>query len=143
VGVGAASAVQGVFFLIDPATLKPHEDVDMDRVRALAEEIRAAGAFYPPVLVDDASRVILDGHHRWHASTLLALSLLPCYAVDYRNDPAIRVISRRSEIAITKDDVITMGTSGRVYPYKTTRHVYDLPEAIEPVLLEELLASKP
>jgi hypothetical protein len=131
--------VQGVFRLIEPRTLKPHEDVDMDRVRALAEEIRLSGAFYPPVLIDGASRVILDGHHRWHASTLLALAWLPCYAVDYRNDPAIRVISRRSEIAIAKDDVIAMGLSGRSYPYKTTRHVYDLPEAIEPVPLERLL----
>ena len=131
--------MQGVFRLIEPRTLKPHEDVDMDRVRALAEEIRLSGAFYPPVLIDGASRVILDGHHRWHASTLLALAWLPCYAVDYRNDPAIRVISRRSEIAIAKDDVIAMGLSGRSYPYKTTRHVYDLPEAIEPVPLERLL----
>lgn len=111
----------------------------MERVRALAEEIRLAGTFYPPVLVDEASRVILDGHHRWHASTLLALAWLPCYEVDYRNDPAIRVISRRSEIAITKEDVIAMGLSGKSYPYKTTRHVYDLPEAIEPVPLERLL----
>lgn len=131
--------MQGVFLLIEPGALKPHEDVDADRVRALAEEIRAAGAFYPPVLIDRVTRVILDGHHRWHASTLLALVRLPCYGVDYRNDPAIRVISRRSEIAITKDDVIAMGTGGRVYPYKTTRHVYDLPESLEPVPLGQLL----
>ncbi len=111
----------------------------MDRVRALADEIRLAGSFYPPVLVDDATRVILDGHHRWHASSLLGLTLLPCYTVDYRNDSAIRVISRRSEIAVTKDDVIAMARSGRTYPYKTTRHVYDLPEAIEPVPLDDLL----
>jgi hypothetical protein len=112
----------------------------MDRVRALAQEIRAAGAFYPPVLVDDATRVILDGHHRWHASSLLGLAVLPCYAVDYRGDAAIRVISRRTEIAVTKDDVIAMGLSGRTYPYKTTRHVYDLPEAVEPVALARLTA---
>lgn len=80
--IGTAPAVQGVFRLIEPGTLKPHEDVDMDRVRALAEEIRLSGAFYPPVLIDETSRVILDGHHRWHASTLLALAWLPCYAVD-------------------------------------------------------------
>lgn len=111
----------------------------MDRVRALAQEIRLSDAFYPPVLIDEASRVILDGHHRWHASALLALVWLPCYAVDYPNDPAIRVLSRRSEIAITKDDVVAMGLSGRIYPYKTTRHVYDLPESIAPVSLERLL----
>lgn len=111
----------------------------MDRVRSLAEEIRLAESFYPPVLIDDATRVILDGHHRWHASALLGLVLLPCYAVDYLHDPAIRVISRRTEVAITKDDVVAMGVSGRTYPYKTTRHVYDLPEALEPVPLQRLL----
>ena len=111
----------------------------MDRVRSLAEEIRLAASFYPPVLIDEATRVILDGHHRWTASSLLGLTLLPCYAVDYQSDPAIRVISRRTEIAITKDDVIAMGLSGRTYPYKTTRHVYDLPEALEPIPLDQLL----
>lgn len=111
----------------------------MDRVRALAEEIRLAESFYPPVLIDDATRVILDGHHRWHASALLGLAVLPCYAVDYLHDPAIRVISRRTEIAIAKADVVAMGLSGRTYPYKTTRHVYDLPEALEPVRLDQLL----
>lgn len=131
--------MQGTFQLIEPGALKAHEDVDMERVQALAEEIRAAGSFYPPVLVDQATRVILDGHHRWHASALLGLKRLPCYAVDYSHDPAIRVISRRTEIAITKGDVIAMGLSGRTYPYKTTRHVYDLPEALEPVPLEHLL----
>jgi hypothetical protein len=125
--------------LLEPSVLRPHEDVDTDRVRALAEEIRLARSFYPPVLVDDATRVILDGHHRWHASALLGLAMLPCYAVDYRHDTAIRVISRRSEIAITKEDVLAMGLSGRTYPYKTTRHVYDLPEAIEPVPLDQLV----
>jgi hypothetical protein len=134
--------VQGTFQLIEPGALNAHEDVDMDRVRALAEEIRAAGSFYPPVLVDQTTRVILDGHHRWHASALLGLKVLPCYAVDYAHDPAIRVISRRTEIAVTKDDVIAMGLSGRTYPYKTTRHVYDLPEALEPVPLERLLRPR-
>ncbi len=131
--------MQGTFRLIEPGALRPHEDVDADRVRALAAEIRSAANFYPPVLVDEASLVILDGHHRWTASSLLGLTLLPCYAVDYANDPSIRVISRRTEIAITKADVVAMGLSGRTYPYKTTRHVYDLPESIEPVALDTLM----
>ena len=134
--------MQGTFRLIEPGALRPHEDVDMDRVRSLAEEIRLAESFYPPVLVDEATLVILDGHHRWHASGLLGLTVLPCYAVAYLHEPSIRVISRRTEIAITKLDVVAMGLSGRTYPYKTTRHVYDLPEALEPVPLTAL-ASHP
>ena len=131
--------MHGTFQLIEPALLRPHEDVDTDRVRALAEEIRLAGFFYPPVFIDAETRVILDGHHRWNAANLLGLVKLPVYAVDYLNDPTIRVISRRTEIGISKQDVIAMGLSGRTYPYKTTRHVYDLPEALEPVPLDELV----
>ncbi len=130
--------MQGTFRLIEPGALRPHEDVDEERVRSLADEIRAAGSFYPPVLIDDATRVILDGHHRWRASALLELAAIPCYAVDYLHDPAIRVITRREEIAVTKDEVLAMALGGRTYPYKTTRHVYDLPEALEPVALDRL-----
>ncbi len=111
----------------------------MERVRALAQEIRSAGSFYPPVLIDDTTRVILDGHHRWHASSVLGLARLPCYAVDYLHEDAIRVITRRTEIAVSKNDVIAMALGGRIYPYKTTRHVYDLPESLEPVPLDRLL----
>jgi ParB-like chromosome segregation protein Spo0J len=130
--------VQGALKLLKPEELLPHEDVDPARVTHLADEIRAAGAFYPPVLVDDVTRVILDGHHRWRASAALGLSVLPCYCVDYLNDPVIRVMSRRPEIAVTKAGVVATALAGRVYPEKTTRHMYDLPEFLEPVPLDQL-----
>lgn len=130
--------MQGEVKLLRPAELRPHEDVDPERLAALVEEIRAAGAFYPPVLVDDATRVILDGHHRWRASAALGLRTLPCYCVDYLGDPVIRVMSRRPELEISKQSVIDTALAGRVYPIKTTRHMYDLPETLEPVPLDRL-----
>jgi ParB-like chromosome segregation protein Spo0J len=131
--------VLGEFELIAPRQLVPHEEVDAERVERLADEIRNAGTFYPPVLVDRATRVILDGHHRWHASSRLGLALLPCYTVSYFDDPTIRVMSRRPEIDVTKHSVIDTALAGRIYPHKTTRHMYDLPEWIEPVALDRLL----
>ncbi|HEU4364945.1 MAG TPA: ParB N-terminal domain-containing protein [Candidatus Krumholzibacteria bacterium] len=133
--------MQGDLRLLRPGDLRPHEDVDPERVTLLADEIRTAGAFYPPVLVDDATRVILDGHHRWRASTALGLGLLPCYCVDYMNDVVVRVISRRPEITVTKADVIAMALAGRVYPQKTTRHMYDLPETLGPIPLRRLAGA--
>lgn len=130
--------MQGEFELIAPALLRPHEDIDTERLERLIAEINNAGTFYPPVLVDRRSQVILDGHHRWRASTRLALAVLPCYVVDYFGDPTIRVISRRPDIAVTKQSVIDMALSGKTYPRKTTRHAYDLPEWIEPVPLSRL-----
>jgi ParB-like chromosome segregation protein Spo0J len=133
--------VQGELRLLRPDELRPHEDVDPERVASLVLEIRAAGTFYPPVLVDDATRVILDGHHRWRASSALGLRVLPCYCVDYLHDVVIRVMSRRPEITVSKADVIATALAGRVYPIKTTRHMYDLPESLEPVALDGLAGA--
>jgi hypothetical protein len=132
--------VQGELKFLAPRELLPHEEVDPERVRGLVEEIRRAGAFYPPILVDDRTRVILDGHHRWHAASTMGLQRLPCYCVDYRSDVVVRVMSRRAEIVVTKDDVVATATAGRLFPRKTTRHMYDLPEWVEPVPLARLLA---
>ena len=128
----------GEFELIAPAKLRPHEDVDSERLDRLVEEIRSAGSFYPPVLVDRKTSVILDGHHRWRASARLGFIAVPCYAVDYLADPTIHVISRRPDIEVTKQSVLDIALAGRTYPKKTTRHTYDLPESIEPVPLERL-----
>jgi len=130
--------VEGKFELIAPAQLRPHEDIDEERLDRLVEEIRGAGTFYPPVLIDCGSRVILDGHHRWHASIRLGLRVLPCYVVAYFDDPTIRVMSRRDDIEVTKQSVVDTALSDRTYPKRTTRHMYDLPEWIEPVPLERL-----
>ena len=124
--------------LIAPALLQPHEEIDAERLVRLVEEIGRAGTFYPPLLIDKKSRVILDGHHRWRASARLGFALVPCYSVDYLQDPTIRVMSRRPDIEVTKQSVLDMALSGRTYPKKTTRHMYDLPESIEPVPLERL-----
>jgi len=130
--------VHGELKLIAPADLRPHEDVDADRLAKVVDEIREAGVFYPPVLVDGKTRVILDGHHRWRAASELGVRMLPCYCVDYLNDDTIRVFSRRPDIEVTKADILEMARRGAVYPVKTTRHAYDLPEAIGPVALDAL-----
>lgn len=130
----------GEFELIAPALLRPHEDIDEERLESLVAEITGAGVFYPPVLVDRKTRVILDGHHRWNVSIRLGFVVLPCYSVDYLDDPAIRVMSRRADVEVTKQSVLDIALAGRTYPKKTTRHMYDLPEWIEPVPLDRLLA---
>jgi hypothetical protein len=130
--------VEGVLKLLPPADLVPHEEVDPARLAALVEELRASGMFYPPVLVDETTRVILDGHHRWRASTQLGLRFLPCWCVNYLGNSIIRVMSRRPGYDVTKHDVLSMATSGRLYPIKTTRHMYDLPEELEPVPFDRL-----
>jgi L-serine kinase (ADP) len=130
--------VDGELKLIAPGDLRPHEDVDPERVALLVDEMRAADVFYPPILIDDATGVILDGHHRWRASIELGLRVLPCYCVDYLHDDLVRIMSRRDDVAVDKPGVIATALRGAVYPRKTTRHMYDLPETIEPIPLARL-----
>jgi ParB-like chromosome segregation protein Spo0J len=133
--------VQGEFELVAPRDLKPHEEIDPARLDRLVDEIQRSGQFYPPVLIDRDTRVILDGHHRWNAAARLGLERLPCYSVRYLDDPVIRVMSRRPGIEVTKQSVIDMAIAGRTYPHKTTRHMYDLPEWLEPVPLDRLAGA--
>lgn len=130
--------MHGELKLIAPDDLRAHEDVDPARVASVADEIRAAGVFYPPVLVDAVTHVILDGHHRWRAATLLKLRVVPCYCVDYLGDDSVRVKSRRDDISVSKTEIIATALRGAVYPQKTTRHMYDLPVTIEPIPLSLL-----
>ncbi len=130
--------MHGELKLIAPGDLRPHEDVDPERVALVADEMRAADVFYPPILIDDTTGVILDGHHRWRASIELRLRVLPCYCVDYLHDDRVRIMSRRDDIAVDKPGVLATALKGAVYPQKTTRHMYDLPETIEPIPLARL-----
>ncbi len=125
--------------LVDPKTLRAHEDFDPDRARRVLGAIRKRGIFFPPVLIDDKSLVILDGHHRWWAGKHMGCEFIPCYCIDYLNSNEIEVYTRRSEIDVTKASVLEVGLSNTVYPLKTTRHVYTLPEDLHAYSLDELL----
>ena len=75
------------------------------------------------------------------ASRQLACRKIPCYCVDYINDDSVVLESWRPDMTLTKQSVIEMGLGGEVFPLKTTRHVYELPDAIVPTPLQELTAS--
>lgn len=72
--------------------------------------------------VDKNHLIVLDGHHRLNSCKQLGLSKIPCVFVDYLHDSKIRVTTRRKEYKITKEDVINMALSTKVFPNKTTKH---------------------
>ena len=126
--------------LISPDELHIHEAIDENQVRRVKKMMTQTREFYPPLLVDSTTRVILDGHHRFGASKELGCNHIPCYCVDYLDDETVEVESWREEDTVTKEEVIKMGLSDEVFPLKTTRHIYTLPGSVEPVPLAELLA---
>lgn len=89
----------------------------------LTDQIASDGVLKYPIVIDGATRTILDGHHRFHALLRLGCTSIPAYGVDY-SDPGIRVGSWRNGVAVSKDDVLRAGVGGRLLPAKTSRHFF-------------------
>jgi ParB-like chromosome segregation protein Spo0J len=128
----------GKLKLIDPEDLHCHEEIDERQVARVLQKMKETRLFHPPLLVDDRTQVVLDGHHRLMASKRLGCKKIPCFCVDYLADDSVVLESWRPDVRLTKQQVIDMGLSGTVFPLKTTRHVYVIPASIKPTPLAEL-----
>jgi ParB-like chromosome segregation protein Spo0J len=127
--------------LLDPDELHLHEEIDETSLERLVAAMEKSQVFYPPLLVDERSRVVLDGHHRFEASKRLGCKKIPCYCVDYLGDENVILDVWRLDMKLTKQDVIETGLGPGKFPSKTTRHIYDLPDSVEPVPMSELFES--
>ncbi len=103
--------------------LRPHEATDPAILENLISELKVKGSLKDPIIVDRETLVILDGHHRHAAYKALGFKQVPCLLVDYRS-PQVRVLPRRPEIPVSKEEVIRRGLQGELYPPKTTRHIF-------------------
>lgn len=115
---------QQVVTLVDIEWLKTHEEVIVEGVHNLFNAIKEWNEYRLPLLVDCKSGAILDGHHRYHVGRLLGLSRLPVVLVNYLDDDTIDVdVWPECGIAcISKEDVIRMSLSDKVFPPKTSKH---------------------
>jgi L-serine kinase (ADP) len=110
--------------LIKLKNLKPHEKIQLLRFLFLLIKIIKEGSFKEPILVDNKTKIILDGHHRWRLAKFIKLKYIPCCMVDYMNDKNIKVSSRRKSIKISKRNIIKNATLGKKYKSKTSKHEY-------------------
>ena len=96
-----------VELLADLDMLLGHEEVIEDRLGTRVEKLRWRG-FYKPIIVDDATGTILDGHHKTAASRQLGLSRVAVLPVDYLGDQriAVDVWPGCGRDRITKEEVI-------------------------------------
>lgn len=129
----------GTFALVDSTCLRPHEQVDEDRLERLAREIASDRVLREPVLVDGRSLVILDGHHRVQVLRSLGCTLIPVYLVDY-GSPAVQVRSWREGVRVDKDIVLQRGLSQTPFPPRTSRHTLSVTLPPRPVSLSWLTA---
>lgn len=101
--------------------LHRHEQIDLTRAAALLKDIGAAGTWTQPLLVEQHSSVVLDGHHRFWCACQLGLVSIPAILIEYC-DPDLTLETWRADYPVTMDDVLTAARTGDLLPIKTSRH---------------------
>ena len=99
------------------------------------------GGYTKPLIVDQRTGAILDGHHRFSIAKILDLKCVPAICVDYMHNDSISVgvWPGCGRDQLTKEDVIEMSLSNDLFPPKTSRHT--MADNTPPIFisLEELL----
>jgi hypothetical protein len=108
--------------IADLSKVRPTEETLAARVEALFLEILACGYWTHPVLVDETSYAVMDGHHRLAAAERLGLRSVPAILLSYA-DPRVRLEAWRPDESFTPEVLRERALSGRLLPYKTTRHI--------------------
>ena len=112
--------------LVNLKELKEHEDIEPGYLKKLKSQILRNGILKKPIIVDENSKIILDGHFRYNVLKKLGYSKIPVYFLDYRSSEII-VKPWRNDETITKEDVIKAGLTGKKLPPKTSKHMFNLP----------------
>ncbi|MFD1744871.1 hypothetical protein ACFSE1_05290 [Rhizobium helianthi] len=124
------------YFLIDPIKLTPTEEVDLKHVQFLEREILRSGYWTTPVSIHQNALFVMDGHHRLEVAKRLNLALMPVVLLDYDR---VDVTAWRPGETITPHCIFTMARSGKKFPHKTTRHIFQEPLPRCAVSLSELM----
>ncbi|MCS7142305.1 MAG: ParB N-terminal domain-containing protein [Aigarchaeota archaeon] len=102
--------------------LKEHERYDPEHLEELLQDISSCGVLRRPIIADKKTKVILDGHHRYNSLKRLGCKYIPVYFVDYFRSE-IEVHQWDNKPLVTKEDVIKAGTSGKLLPSRSSKHM--------------------
>lgn len=111
--------------LVKISDLKFHEYTDYNRLKSLKDEICSDRVLKRPIVIDEATKVIIDGHHRAEALRLLGCKRIPACCVDYTCDK-IGLKSNPEDVEITKDKVIEAALKNTPFKPKSTWHYIKL-----------------
>ena len=122
--------------------LRKHEEHDAIYALQLSRTIESDGVVSRPVVVEERSFTLLDGHHRVAALMSLGCRYAPCILLDYE-DPRITLDSWNPDHSVCRGMVLHAAAHGPLLPPKTTRHTFapDLGEIS--IGLDMLLADSP
>ena len=108
---------------IEIRKLNPHEQIIAENLKKLLTSLKVEKRLKEPIIVDEETKVILDGHHRAKAFSLLGLKEIPCKLVDYSLDEI--TVEPHQNGDISKEEVIEKGLSEELFPPKTSKHQID------------------
>jgi hypothetical protein len=108
--------------LVPVSALRQHEHIVDENMLRIQRELKRDGMLKDPIIVDQRTMVILDGHHRYNALRRMGYKYVPVYLVDYGSDH-ITVGAWRNGEHVTKAEVTRAGLTGNLLPAKTSRHV--------------------
>ncbi len=99
--------------LVRLAELRPHEDVDKGRVADIARSLARIGVLYRPLIIEEETNTVIDGHHRIEALKLLGARYAPVVRASYDRDIAgIQAPVRRICVeAATPEDALYRAAS--------------------------------
>ncbi|MEY0935241.1 ParB N-terminal domain-containing protein [Providencia rettgeri] len=95
-----------------------------ERVEWLVEKIKSEALWRVPLLLEENSYAIMDGHHRFEVAKRLGLKRIPSVMLSY-NSPSVKVVSWRDDFEINKKIVQDYIKQKKIFPHKTTKHIVD------------------
>lgn len=102
--------------------LREHEQHIPEHLEELLQEILRDGVLKRPILVDERTMIIIDGHHRYNCMKRLGKRYIPAYLIDYMREEIV-VEPWDGKPPVTKEDVIRAGLTGMRLPPKSSKHM--------------------
>lgn len=106
--------------LVPINALRQHEQILNENLMRVQRDLVRDGMIKDPIIVDQRTMVILDGHHRYNVLKRMGCKYAPVYLVDYSSDQ-IGVTAWRAGEHVTKAEVMRAGLTGNLMLAKTSR----------------------
>lgn len=102
---------------------QPSEAVDPAAVVSLSRSISRSGIWSTALPVEAETGYVMDGNHRLEVGRELGLRMLPCIRLHYL-DVRVSVSEWKSGKPFDRLELMRLARTGRILPYKTTRHQF-------------------
>ena len=116
-------------------SLKFHEEFSKEKFTKLYNYYKTLGEnvrIIPTIIIDVHTNVIIDGHHRYQLFKKMGLKEVEVTCIDYMH--CDNIIVNPFNAHISKQDVINIGLSKDVWQPKTTQHMIQVGQSLQPII---------